>query len=156
MRLMANIRLRATAGLYEYRRVMPECLRDHLPPVIGFSAKPDRIEFTKSLATRNVREANRTAAAIDTVVDAAFAEAERRAAGSAPSVVHPESAGRGTGVHLTVGPQDAFHAIDRWTDRATRDARLHHFNVATAENRFGTETYNRRGNRGRHWQAQGR
>ena len=59
MRLMANIKARVKTGLYEYRRVVPERLRDHLPPVVGFSEKPGRIEFTKSLGTRIVREARR-------------------------------------------------------------------------------------------------
>ncbi|MFZ4410371.1 MAG: DUF6538 domain-containing protein, partial [Paracraurococcus sp.] len=55
MRLTAYCRQRAKTGLYEYRRVVPPDLRLHVPDVPGFTQKLGRIEFTKSLRTRNVR-----------------------------------------------------------------------------------------------------
>jgi hypothetical protein len=77
---MANIKQRAKTGIFDYRRVVPERLRGHLPPVVGFPDKPDRCEFTQSLETRNVRDANKAAAELDACVDGAFADAERRRA----------------------------------------------------------------------------
>jgi integrase len=78
MRLHPHVRRRPKTGIYEYRRVVPPRLRGHLPPVEGFPNKADRSEFTQSLGTRSIPEANRSAAAIDTRVSAAIAAAERR------------------------------------------------------------------------------
>jgi hypothetical protein len=136
MRLMANIKIRAKTGLYEYRRVVPERLRGHLPPVPGFPDKPDRVEFTKSLSTRNVREANKVAAELDALVDAAFADAEQRAIGAAQPGGRAEVASGIAGSHIVVNPQHAFQAIDRWVEREIQAARLRHFNAATPEDQF--------------------
>ena len=138
MRLMANIKIRAKTRMFEYRRVVPERLRWHLPPVVGFPDKPYRTEFTQSLGTRLVREANQAAGKIDARIDAAFAEAERRLADTNPTLTGrsaPAAAGLSS---QAIDPEQAFQAIDRWVERETANARIRQFN-AEPEDQFGEE-----------------
>ena len=75
MRLSSHIRKHPRTGLYWYRRVVPPALRGSVPPVEGFEHKPERVEFSKTLNTRDKAEANRAAALLDRAVEAALQEA---------------------------------------------------------------------------------
>lgn len=83
MRLMAYTRKHPKTGMYWYRRAVPPRLRSHLPPVSGFRSKAARTEYTKSLDTRDLRQANRKAGEIDQRVQAALDQAQAALDGAA-------------------------------------------------------------------------
>lgn len=87
MRLMAYTRKHPKTGIYWYRRAVPPRLRGHLPPVSGFGNKTDRTEYTKSLETRDLRQANRKAGEIDRRIQAALDQAQAVLDGSAATSV---------------------------------------------------------------------
>src|SRR5687767_5124250 len=90
-------------GLYWYRRVVPPALRGSVPPVEGFEHKPERVEFSKTLNTRDKAEANRAAALLDRAVEAALQEALT----GEPERDHSRPT-------LALRPADAFRALEQW------------------------------------------
>ncbi|MDP2356210.1 MAG: hypothetical protein Q8M31_09130 [Beijerinckiaceae bacterium] len=103
MRLMSYIRRHPKTGVYWYRRSVPERLRGLLPVVDGFQDKSGRVEFTRTLKTKDEREANRQAATLVLAVQRAIDIAEKKLA-ARPSV--PEGA--------TLEPGAIFAGIERW------------------------------------------
>ena len=128
MRLMSYIRKHPQTGIFWYRRAVPKALRPHLPVVEGFARKPERSEFTKTLETRAEAEANRRAAGIDVVVQAALDKAKQRLAkpqGGGASIAPQASRQPSPATwreRLTIKPADLFAASDRW--KATEIERL--------------------------------
>jgi integrase len=131
MRLMSYVKVRPKTGLYEYRRVVPPELRAHLPPVPGFTLKPGRTEFTKALGVGAKREAeaNRRAAEIDRVVEAALRHAAEAARRQSPPIQKGNTAAPPPeAVRPPVSPQQAFAALDRWLERSIRQEEVRVFN----------------------------
>ena len=130
---MANIKKRRN-GVYEYRRVVPIRLRGHLPPVPGFADKTTRTEFTRSLETPVVREANKRAATIDALIDRAFVEAEQRlTSGEMPSAKpNGVSTKQQQTAYGVLDPDTAFAAFDAWLVSKQRIARLEAFQIGQA------------------------
>ena len=79
MKLGPHIRKTRKSGTFEYRRAVPERIRPFINEIEGFETKVGRKELTKSLSTRNQREANALASVIDANVQSAFDAAELRA-----------------------------------------------------------------------------
>jgi len=79
MKLGPHIRKIRKSGTFEYRRAVPERIRQFVAEIEGFETKVGRKELTKSLGTRNQREANALASVIDANVQSAFDAAEIKA-----------------------------------------------------------------------------
>jgi hypothetical protein len=124
MRLASYVRKHPVTGIYWYRRAVPPHLRGSLPEVAEFKHNPARVEFSKTLRTRDMAEANRAAAALDRSVQKAIEAAEQAAqkGTSEPADVKapPES--------VRIKPQDALTAIERWRSVAIADAEQRIFN----------------------------
>jgi hypothetical protein len=132
MRLVANIRLHPKTGIYQFRKAVPEDVRDHLPEIPDLPGKPGRVEITKSLGTRIKAEANREANRLDALVEAAIEQARqqlaRRASGQAVTAT-----GNPSGPPKPIDPRTAFAALARWEATAIREAEQRLFNAPVTD-----------------------
>jgi integrase len=124
MRLASYVRKHSATGIFWYRRAIPPHLRGAVPEVPGFAHNPARVEFSKTLRTRDMAEANRAAARIDGSVQKALEAAEQASQGvTAPlteALTPPES--------VRIKPQDALAAIERWRTQEIAYAEQRIFN----------------------------
>jgi hypothetical protein len=132
MRLVANIRLHPKTGIYQFRKAVPEDVRDHLPEIPDLPGKPGRVEITKSLGTRIKAEANRQATRLDALVKAAIEEARQRLARRNAATAATASTSS-SGPPKPIDPRTAFAALARWEATAIRDAEQRLFNAPVTD-----------------------
>lgn len=115
---------RRQSGIYWYRWTIPARLRPVMPPVTGFPDLPNRVDFTISLRTADVRLANIRAAAYEPRVAAAIQQAERVLAAATikladhrpPEITATLPASITAPTHLMLDPALVHHAIAAWRD----------------------------------------
>ena len=107
MKLGPHIRKTRKSGTFEYRRAVPERIRQFVAEIEGFETKVGRKELTKSLGTRNQREANALASVIDANVQSAFDAAE--------IIANPPAANVGPKVPIRkLTPAEIQKALANW------------------------------------------
>ncbi len=116
--------------VFWFRRVIPPRLRPFMPDVPGlFPAKPARVQFIRTLGTKDRRRANTAALAIKQAVNHAFVEAERRRAAIGVLPAPPAGQDAPAALIVPIRREAALAAIERWRAQSLAEAELRQFNA---------------------------